>query len=202
VKYQEFKKSIDKPYFSMSDIRLRGLPVFPYQLSLWKKDSLLASFKRGLYFFPEKRESLIPEVIAYALYEPSYISLESALRAYDLIPEMIYTRTSVTPKTTRKFSNEFGNFSYRHIRPGLFFGYRMIPSGTAKYALADPEKALLDYLYLHPDIRDTEDLRGLRLNAAEIAEKVDSKKLHSYAARFGSGRLDKVVSVLVKEYLS
>lgn len=202
MKYQEFKKSIHKPYFSSSDIRLRGLPVFPYQLSLWKKEGLLASFKRGLYYFPEKRESLIPEVIAYALYEPSYISLESALRVYDFIPEMTYTQTSVTPKATRKFSNEFGNFSYRRIRPGVFFGYRMISVGDAKYALADPEKALLDYLYLHPDIRDAEDLRGLRLNGEEIAEKIDAKKLRSYAARFGNGRLDRVVSVLVKEYLS
>jgi len=202
MKYIDFKKALNKPYFSISDIRLRGLTVYPYQLSLWKNEGLLASFKRGLYYFPEKKKSLTSEIIASALYEPSYISLESALRAYNFIPEMVYAHTCVTPKTTRRFSNEFGTFFYRHIRPDLFFGYKMMsPGNSGKYALAEPEKALLDYFYLHTNVRGKDDLRGLRLNTEEILQTVRTKKLLSYAKRFHNSRVDEVVDIFIKYYM-
>jgi len=161
MKYSDFKKAIDKPYFSVQDIRLRGLIVYPYQLTLWKRESLLASFKRGWYYFPEKKKYLTPEVISKALYSPSYISSEFALRVYGCIPEMVYTCTSLTSKTTRKFSNEFGMFSYRHIRPEVFCGYHVVREGELTYTLADPEKALLDLIYLRLDMRSEEDIASL-----------------------------------------
>jgi predicted transcriptional regulator of viral defense system len=201
MKYLDFKKSLNKPYFSTQDIRLRRLSVYPYQLSIWKKEGLLASFKRGMYYFPEKKELLTPEVIAYGLYSPSYVSLESALRVYNFIPEIVYAQTCITPKTTRKFSNEFGNFSYRHIHSELFFGYRMISVGDMKYALAESEKALLDYWYLRTDIRNAQDLRGLRFNGEEISHKIRVKKLRLYAKRFESRRIDVLTDIFIKKYL-
>lgn len=201
MKYIDFKKSIDKPYFSALDIKLRGLLVYPYQLSLWKKEGLLFSFKRGLYYFPENKNILTSEIIAYALYSPSYISLEGAFRLYGFIPEMVYAQTCVTPKTTRKFSNEFGNFSYRHIRSEVFFGYQMISFGSLKYALADPEKAILDYFYLNENIRGEDDFLALRFNKEEIVEKIKVKKLRLYAKQFKNIRLDKIVDLFIKQYL-
>lgn len=201
MKYIDFKNSIDKPYFSLSDIRLRGFLVYPYQLSLWKKIGILSSFKRGFYYFPENRKMLTPEVIAHALYSPSYISVETALRIYGFIPEIVYAQTSVTSKTTRKFSNEFGNFSYQHIRPEVFFGYQMVSVGNLKYALAEPEKAVLDYFYLHENIRDIYDLQGLRFNKREIVEGIRVKKLRLFAKRFKNNRLDEIVDLFIKQYL-
>jgi len=159
MKYQELRKKISRPIFTRQDLRLRGLRVFDYQISLWQKQGNLIKLKNGVYLFSEDLDRVRPEEIAFQLYSPSYISLERALSFYGLIPEMVYAITSVTPKITRRFRNRLGNFFYRHIKPSLFFGYRE----TQGFLLAEPEKALLDYLYLNK-IRTKEAVEEIRLN--------------------------------------
>jgi len=52
-------------------------------------------------------------------------------------------------------------FSYRHIRPEVFCGYHVVREGELTYTLADPEKALLDLIYLRLDMRSEEDIASL-----------------------------------------
>ncbi|MDR0368965.1 MAG: hypothetical protein LBH96_00015 [Candidatus Peribacteria bacterium] len=52
--------------------------------------------------------------------QPSYISLESALRQYDLIPEGVFVTTACTTKKTQILSGEIGTFHYSHLKPSLF----------------------------------------------------------------------------------
>jgi predicted transcriptional regulator of viral defense system len=199
MKFNDFRKSLDKPYFTFLDIHLRKLPVYPYQLSLWKKTGLLASFKRGIYYFPDQKSFLTREIIAFALYAPSYISLESALSTYGFIPEMVYSETSVTTKTTRRFSNEFGNFLYRHIHPKLFFGYKVIVSGSAKYLLAEPEKALLDYFYFKlAELQTIDDIKELRINTEEVRKNLDPKKFRKYRRVFGIKKLNYITDIFLQ----
>jgi hypothetical protein len=99
--------------------------------------------KKGLYAFAKDAEKLKSEEVACQLYQPSYISLESALAWYGFIPEMVYAHVSVTAEISRRFDNFFGHFIYRHIKKNLFWGYTVIPTEFGHYLLAEPEKAIL-----------------------------------------------------------
>jgi len=180
MKYNAFKEKINAKLFTRQDIRLLGLKIFAYQLSLWQKQGYITKLKNGLYIFTESLIGTNPEEIAQLLYEPSYISLEKALSIYGLIPEMVYAITSITAKATRRFKNKLGVFTYRNIKPNLFFGYTRKPTGLM---IADPEKALLDLIYLNK-IKTEAALAELRLNWSTIKKLFNKKKFKKFAAAY------------------
>ena len=57
---------------------------------------------------------LVTELIANHIYGPSYVSMESAMRFYGLIPEIVFTTISLTTGTARSYCNEVGTFRYIH----------------------------------------------------------------------------------------
>src|SRR5690554_1737193 len=73
--------------------------------------------KRGMYVVsPDVNKQLLAiELIANHIYGPSYVSMHSALRYYGLIPEQVYTVTSMTTNRSRKFENAIGNFDYKTV---------------------------------------------------------------------------------------
>jgi hypothetical protein len=197
MKYQELQKAFIKPIFSKSDLLFAGFTVYASQLFGWRKRGLLGVLKRGVYFFTDRKEAITRERVAGILYEPSYISLEFALSHYGFIPEAVFTVTSVTTRTTRKFSNEFGTFSFRHIHPKWFFGYVSIDIPGGRYLLAEPEKALLDYFYFNLGaLKDEDDIRGLRINGDELRKTIDRVKLEQYLKEFGIEKLARLIYLL------
>lgn len=86
-------------------------------------------------------------LIANYLYKPSYISMDSALSFHHMIPETIYTVTSMTPQATREFRAAGILYRYFRIKKECFNGYQPLPHENATIWIAEPEKALADYLY-------------------------------------------------------
>lgn len=192
MKYIELEKNIREPVFTRQELLLYGLKAYDYQLSLWVKKGYLIRLKNGIYAFARDAEKLKAEYIAHLLYQPSYLSLESAMSGYGLIPEMVYARTSVTAKTTRTFDNFFGHFIYRHIKKELFWGYIPVSTPTGQYLEAEPEKAVLDYLYLNlAGIRSQEDFDGIRLNHEQLRTRLDPEKFTRYLAAFDLPKMEK-----------
>jgi predicted transcriptional regulator of viral defense system len=90
-------------------------------LSRWVKEGKLVRLRNGFYSFPEYlNESGSQMYIANRIYRPSYISLQTALSFYGIIPEAVTNVTSVTTLKTAEFENRFGTFSYKTIQPRLF----------------------------------------------------------------------------------
>lgn len=114
------------------------------QLSRLSKSGKLIRLKKNLYTFPDFHPNAF--VIGQQMVSPSYYSLESVLSWSGIIPEGAAAYTLITSKKTQQYTNEFGTFSYRHLSPQLFFGVEQRKDGAW---IATPEKALLDYLYLH-----------------------------------------------------
>ncbi len=192
MKYNDLKKYIRGPVFSRQDLLLSGVTVYDYQLSLWMKKGYLLRLKNGLYVFAGEAERITKEEVACLLYQPSYISLESALAHYGFIPEMVYAQICVTAKINRRFDNYFGHFVYRHIKKTLFWGYKTIVTGNGSYLLAEPEKALLDYLYLNlKTINSPADIAAIRLNKDLLRELVDEERFRKYLAAFGGKKLER-----------
>jgi len=198
MKYLELIKKIKDPIFSLQDLKLLNLNIYPYQLSNWTKKGYLIKIKNGLYAFSEKNSILKNEYIAFNLYQPSYVSMEWALSKYGLIPEMVYNCTSITAKTTRIFKNSFGFFSFRHVKKELFFGYKKIDDNGQIYLMAEPEKALIDYLYLNlHKIKNQADIDELRLNEFEIS-KLNKNKIKKFSLLFNNKKLDLILKLILK----
>lgn len=89
-----------------------------------------------------------PFLYAAPIYNPSYISLESALSYHGLIPEAVYTTTSVTTKPAKTFSTPLGLYSYEKMPAPLFYTGVMIDKiGPWNFFIATPIKALCDIMY-------------------------------------------------------
>lgn len=185
MKYIQLLNNLSSPIFTLQDLRVQGIKVYPYQLSQWREQGYLRKLKNGIYLIDSRKKEVTKEHIAFRLYQPSYLSLEWALSVHGLIPEVVYQCVSVTAKSTREFSNDMGLFVYRHVKKELFFGYRKEERNGSVYLIAEPEKALLDYIYLNSvKIKDKKDVEELRLNP-EVLEELDRKKLEKYAGIAG-----------------
>ena len=185
MKYEDLALLIKTPIFSKNDIVLAGGKIYDYQLTRWVKKGYLLKIKNAIYIFKRDYEKIKGEEIAATLYQPSYLSLESALSAYGFIPEIVYSYVSVTAKTNRIFDNKFGHFIYRHLKTELFWGYREVRTDTGRYLIAEPEKAVLDYLYLNlSKINSESDFENLRFNEDRLHETLNREKFLQYLQAF------------------
>lgn len=117
--------------------------------SLEKRGDLIR-LKQGLYVnHPDvSQKPLSLFLIGNNLYGPSYISLQSALRYYGLIPEQVFTICSMTTKPSHIFRNSLATFEYVHTNSQVFpIGVReeTFADGTS-VLMASPEKALCDLI--------------------------------------------------------
>lgn len=107
----------------------------------------LIRLKRNLFIVNKELtgKDTDPRLCANHLYGPSYVSLQWALRYYDMIPEQVFTMTSVTTKRSRTFSTPMGSFSYMQV-PLQYFpvGVESLQEGGVSFLMAGREKALCD----------------------------------------------------------
>jgi hypothetical protein len=182
----------NRPTFQAMDLhagsRAKGHETV--QLSRWTRDGRIVRLKRGLYTLStgQRASAVSPLTLAEILYRPSYLSLEWALSYYGLIPEAAGTFTGVSTLKTTRFQNAFGSFTYSHLKPEFFFGFKKetIP---APHWLALPEKALLDFFHLRVPRSQplTKELLldGYRLQNLDILRR---NRLKEMMARFASPR--------------
>lgn len=166
------------------------------QLSRWTAAGKLYQLRRGLYSLapPYQKVTPHPFFIANQLLTGSYVSLQSALAYFGMIPELVPVTTSVTTSRPATYQTPFGQFDYRHIQMEWFRAYRKVDLGSNQRAfIASPEKALLDLVYLQPG-GDSEDyLRALRLQALD---QMDIGQLHQLASETGKPKLLHAVQVI------
>ena len=113
--------------------------------------------KRGMYVVsPEVSKQLLSvELIANHIYGPSYVSMESALRYYGLIPEQVYTVRSLTVNRSKSFENSIANFEYITTNNTYYaIGIKQeIIENRYTFLIATPEKALCDMITATPHLR-------------------------------------------------
>jgi len=203
--YTEFKNTFrQQPLISLANVP--ATEALRRQLSRWQNKGLIIKLRKGLYVLNEHDRKIHPSRIflANALCSPSYVSTEYALGYYDLIPEKIEDVTSVTTKNIKKFSNIFGTFIYQHLKTNLFFGFKEIQDeNKLPVFIAEPEKAMLDFIYLNlSDFKDKDKnifAESYRFQNLEILKK---KKLSDYARKYNKTVLSVVGQLLefIKDY--
>jgi len=175
----EFKKLIelvkDQPLFE-SGLLLSGDVNPGYirrQLSAWVNTGKIIQLRRGLYVLDQPFQKIPPHpfLVANRLQFPSYVSYQSALAYYGLIPEGIYTTVSATTRRPGKWETKIGTFQYHHVQQGWFNGYTSLELDDRQTAfLAVPEKALLDFVLLTPRGDSPSFLDELRLQNLNILD--------------------------------
>lgn len=187
MKFEAFYQVLEKNklyVFSPEDIRT----FYPQEnrsnikqlLYRWLKKGWIYSLKKGLYELTYPRDFVIPDLfIANKLYNPSYVSLETALSHYSIIPEVSMAVTSITTKPTRRFKNKHGLFIYHTVKPVFFRGYHTAKYGNFEVFMAEPEKALIDYIYFKTYRNKKFDPAAERLDR-EVISKLNQKKLSKY----------------------
>ncbi len=159
-----------------------------YFLEEYTRGGLFLRLKKGLYTL--KSDPPPEEEIANLLYRPSYISLEYAMGTHNILMEMTYSITSVTTQPTRTFEVEERTFSYFTIKREAFAGYVPVKRRGRTVLMAEPEKALVDYLYF---VSLGKKPKNDRLNTSIL----DAKNVQYYASLYQRKGLDK----LLKEVL-
>lgn len=206
MNFFEFRKKIEQlPYFETKELRLvlgkDFLGSMLINLKNWVNKGHLVMLRRGLYVFSEEAENADSLIFATKIYQPSYVSMEMALGYYGIIPEAVFTVTSVTTRKTKKFKTPFGNFSYQKIKKEAFGGYETKKQGKISFNLALPEKAVVDFLYLNRNILNgsREQFRSYRFNEDF---KYETKKLLKFSQAFGNKKVVFLTQNFIKYYVA
>ena len=159
------------------------------QLSRWTQMERLYQLRRGLYTLapPYQKTSPHPFLAANRMVRGSYVSLQSALAHYGLIPEYVPVTTSVTTSRPGHWDTPLGEYRFRHVKPAFFGGYKRVEVSPGQHAfVATAEKALLDLVYLEPGADSMPYLKELRL---QNTEQLDLAALERLAADTGEPKL-------------
>lgn len=168
------------------------------QLSRWTQAGRVSQLRRGLYALapPFQKVKPHPFLVANRLVPGSYVSLQSALAHYGLIPEAVPVTTSVTTSRPARWDTSLGVYEYHHVKTELLFGYQLTDVGGGQQAfVAMPEKALLDLVHLQARGDAPEFLRQLRL---QNLEWLDLDQLQSHAARAKSPKLRRAAGCVIE----
>jgi len=152
---------------------------------------IFLKLRNNLYLVKDARVS--EAFAANKIYEPSYISLQTALSHYHIIPETVYATTSITTRTSREFNTPKGIFIYQRIKKQAFTGYSLKLIDNDKVLLAEPEKALADYLYFV-------DLKQVSLNDRLELRNIKKSTLIEFVKLFGRPSMFKLVNHIYAEY--
>ena len=205
MKWDKLLRIVGKePVFHSSLLRAGSIdPVdLGRQLSRWVKSGKLIQVRRSLYALPERYRKTTPHLfhVANRLKRGSYVSLQSALEYYGLIPEYVPTVVSVTTGRPETLSTPFGTFIFRHVKKDLFFGYQIVDfKDDQLVSIASPEKALLDLFYLTPGSDNIDFLRELRLQNLDTFNPTRMKNLFEQTKSQKLQRTLRLLDLILKE---
>ena len=166
------------------------------------KQGQIYHLKRGWY---ADSLSTSAEIVAMALVPMSYISLQSALRHYGMIPDAVMNYTLASPCVERKvvYTNDFGSFLYYPV-PLAAAGQGLLIEKLedGMFFIASREKALMDLVYRVKGITTVNDmilflLEDMRMEEEELAS-VDISFIESTAHLYGREKEYLLASALKK----
>ena len=174
-------KNLQKLYFNLNDFSRAlniSLPSAKVMASRYVKAGLLIRLKRDLYILSERWPyTTLEEKFQFAglIQTPSYVSLMTALSYYEISTQIQQNFIeSIAQKRTKQVVIKETVFNYSKIKPQLYFGF--IKKET--FFIAEPEKALLDALYLMSLNRYTLDISSIDFS------KLDRDKIESFLKQF------------------
>ncbi len=202
--FREFETKIRAlPAFNLNDVRKLDPSFHRQQLNYWHNQGYIKPLAGGYYILADRAvNEMYLFMMANRIYEPSYVSLESALAYYEVIPESVLGVTSISSRKTKQYESAWGVFNYRSIKPPYMIGYQVIENTPGiKFKIAYLEKAILDYLYLHSEVQSIVDFEEHRWNRTQLLGLLDHSVFARYIKLFDKRALENRVAQFL-EYLN
>ena len=164
-----------QPYFTVADVKkilsIEGKSIY-VTIHRLIKNGVLLKVNRGIFQVESQTNQI--EQTANQLYYPSYVSFESALAHYGILSQQPYAVSFATTQKSKNLTLSQQKIIFHQLKTGYFFGFVL----QAGRYIAEPEKAVLDQLYLIS--------RGQAID--ETAEwslmNMDQSKFLEYAKKF------------------
>lgn len=201
--YFEFEQQFS-PYqiFSLKEIEKRNPGFNRMNLVNWQRKGYVQKLRNGWYRFnSETANEQMLYLVANKIYSPSYVSFETAFSYYGIIPEGVFSIISATSQKTADFTNELGTFNYTSLKANLMFGYDLVRFRNQSFKMAQLEKSILDYIYIHHNLTAIDDFADLRLNKIILQKDLNLERLDSYLSLFKSTALNQRIN-LFKQYIN
>lgn len=168
------------------------------KISHEEKRGNIIRLKRGLY---ETDKTIDPILLSNHIVSPSYVSFETALSYYGLIPEKVYTITgaSFNKQKTKLFKNYFGTFTYNDIPKNVYSDSILLDTSKEYgFFIASKEKAILDILYKAKTVKSTKEIETLLFDDLRIDETDFSRLDFTLFRTIGNKYYDKNISLLLQ----
>ena len=154
------------------------------------KNNILTKIERDKYILTSKTPDTM--MLANMLYQPSYISFETALNFYGILAQFPREITSVTTKKTNQKIVGEHVYSYAHIDPKFYFGYEKIND----FIIATPEKALFDQGYL-----TSKGIKHLNMDEYDLS-RINKNVFKSYIKKIENNQQFKEILSIFCKYLN
>jgi len=167
------------------------------QLSRWARSGKVIRIHKQWHVLSDVYRKIEPSpfVISCTIKPGSYISFQSALSYYGMIPEYVPEITCASAGRPGRMQTPLGRIWYRHMKPAAFWGYKELQIDLQNAYMAEPEKCLLDLFYITPGSADEKYVEELRLQNTEI---IRMEVLEKMAHRFGNPRMRKIPELVGK----
>ena len=113
------------------------------------KNKEIIRLTKGFYTLGDlfRKEPIDSEALSQRIDDKSYVSMASALRNYNWIPEAVYRCVCVTSNRNRNITNEYLYYSFRKIKQNDYSkGVVTVNYYGTPFLQATPLKALADYI--------------------------------------------------------
>jgi predicted transcriptional regulator of viral defense system len=146
--YKKLNKiySTNQKFFTTKDLRdlleIENRRTFEQTVKRLEEENILTKIEKGKYLKTNSNYKKFE--IAQFIYNPSYISFETALSYYGLIDQLPFEITCATPKKGVEKEFEEQIYSYLHMQKELYIGF----TKEEEYLIALPEKAIFDQIYI------------------------------------------------------
>lgn len=206
INYPQFYNQLSpNRVFSRQEAELAFPKFDSRRLFEWKQKGYLIKLTNKWYVFSNVAfTNGLSYLISNSICQPSYISLETALSFHQLIianaPADSFGEKSIQAITKHKtviYHNDRGIYSYRKIKPEFYFGFDTVEIDGKAIQLAQPEKALIDFLYFNAALNSISKLTSISWNMQAMAQ-LDWHKISTIQANIGSKALDRRMELLKK----
>ncbi|WP_273235648.1 type IV toxin-antitoxin system AbiEi family antitoxin domain-containing protein [Ileibacterium valens] len=171
-------------------------------ISRYTKQNRLIRLTKGWY---ETDPDAEPIQFCSLFWQPSYLSFQSALAWYGMIPERVENITCATTHARKKkvYDCPFGIFTYSDIPRTVFaYGLKYNTDYQVPFLIATKEKALCDLIYKQRKIPNQKEMReflldDLRLELEDLIG-LDLKLINQLAPLYHSTNIQLFRKVLSK----
>lgn len=146
-----FIKKLGRPVFTtyeLTSISGKSASTITHSLRRLTQQGLILKIYRGIWAEAGGRTISPFEIIPYLFpRQRVYVSFITALHLYGIVEQIPQIITLASTAHTNMIRTQVGDFLVHQLSPALFDGFDWY-KGEGNFLIAEPEKALIDSLYL------------------------------------------------------